>query len=440
LVKRASASLLEAARHFEEAVALDPEYALAYIGLAETYALQIMYSDLSIDEQRTRAKPLIDKALAIDDRLGEAYVVMAVLGADSAEREALYKKGLKLAPGYATGRQWYSEFLTYQGRGTEALEQLREASRLDPLSSIIRTKLGDTLQSLGRFDEARDTYEAILRIDPDFAYAHFAVGDMAWFVHGRLDEAVLRIRQAAALDPGNPLYPSYVAALWSDLGSDADAERWVETARAIPGSGFFVDSATIYIKWNRGDLAAALPDAEAMLADVPSDAFALWTLGLDDLQNGKGGDAVARYRAAYPALRDEANAPIDNSNYYAAIDLAYVLLATGESARARQLLDRVVSHLHTMPRMSSRGYWMNDVRIHAMQGNKQQALAALREAVDAGWRVYWRVYLQHDPALAALRGEPEYASIIEKLQADMAAQLERVRSLEADGRLEGVSD
>ncbi|MGH8168888.1 MAG: tetratricopeptide repeat protein, partial [Woeseiaceae bacterium] len=440
LVKRTSASLAEAARHFEEAIALDPAYALAYIGLAETYAVQILYSDLSIDEQRKRAKPLIDKALAIDDRLGEAYVVMAVLGTDPAEREALYKKGLELAPGYATGRQWYSEFLTYQGRGTEALEQLREAARLDPLSSIIRAKLGDTLQSLGRFDEARASYEAILRIDPDFAYAHFAVGDMAWFVYGRLDEAVLRIREAASLDPGNPLYPAYVAALWSDLGSDADAERWVETARAIPGSGFFVNSAAIYIKWNRGDLAAALVDAEAMLAEVPTDAFALWTLALDDLQKAKGSDAVARYREAYPALKDEATTPIDNSNYYAAIDLGYVLLATGETARAGQLLDRARSHLDTMPRLSSRGYWMNDVRIHAMQGNTQQALTALREAVDAGWRVYWRVYLQHDPALAALRGEAEFASVIGKLEADMASQLEQLRSLEVGGKLEAVSD
>jgi hypothetical protein len=104
------------------------------------------------------------------------------------------------------------------------------------------------------------------------------------------------------------------------------------------------------------------------------------------------------------------------------------------------LLDRVLSHLHTMPRMSSRGYWMNDVRIHAMRGNTQQALAALREAVGAGCRVYWRVYLQHDPALAALREEPEFASIIEKLEADMAAQLERVRSLEAGEKLEVESD
>jgi tetratricopeptide (TPR) repeat protein len=257
------------------------------------------------------------------------------------------------------------------------------------------------------------------------------LGDLAWFVEGRLDEAVRNIQEAARLDPGNPLYPSYLAALWSDLGGDADAERWVETARAIPGSGYFVNSATIYIKWNHGDRTGALADAEALLAEVPTDAFALWTLALEDLAQGKGDTAVARYRDAYPAFRDEADALIDASNYYAAIDLGFVLLATGETARGRHLLERCLAHLATRPRLSSRGYWMNDVRIHAMLGNDEQALAKLREAVDAGWRVYWRIYLPHDPALAGLRERTEFASIVAALEADMAAQRERLRSAES---------
>jgi TolB-like protein/Tfp pilus assembly protein PilF len=431
MTKRTTASLAEAERHFERAIALDPGYALAYIGLAETYAMQIMYSDAPTEQQRKRAQPLIDKALAIDDRLGEAYLVMAVLRNDPAEREALYIRGLELAPGYATGRQWYGEFLIYYGRAEEALVQLREAARLDPLSSIIRAKLGDTLQSLGRFDEARASYEASLRIDPDFAFTHYMLGDLAWFAEGRLDEAVRRIQEAARLDPGNPLYPSYLAALWSDLGSDADAERWMEAARAIPGSGYFVNSTAIYIKWNHGDRNGALADAEALLAEVPTDAFALWTLALEDLAQGKGSAAVARYRDAYPAFRDEADALIDASNYYAAIDLGYVFLATGETARGRYLLERCLVHLETRPRLSSRGYWMNDVRIYAMLGNDKQALAALREAVDAGWRVYWRIYLPHDPALAGLRQDPDFTAIVDRLEADMATQRERLLSAES---------
>jgi hypothetical protein len=78
---------------------------------------------------------------------------------------------------------------------------------------------------------ARASYEASLRIDPDLAFTHYMLGDLAWFVDGRLDEPVRRIQAAAEFDPGSPLYPAYLAAHWSDLGSDADAERWAETAR-----------------------------------------------------------------------------------------------------------------------------------------------------------------------------------------------------------------
>lgn len=368
MAKRTTASLTDAEKHFERAIALDPGYALAYVGLAETYAVQILYSDLPTEQQRKRAKPLIDKALAIDDRLGEAYLVMAVLGSDPAEREALYIRGLELTPGYTTGRQWYGEFLIYHGRAGEALEQLREAARLDPLSSIIRAKLGDTLQSLGRFDEARLSYEASLKLDPDFAFTHYMLGDLAWFVDGRLDTAVRHIEEAAWLDPGNPLYPSYLAALWSDLGSDADAERWMQAARAIPGSGYFVNSTAIYIKWNHGDRAGALADAAAILVEVPTDAFSLWTLALEDLDNGKGDAAVARYLEAYPAFRNEADAPIDASNYYAAIDLSFVLLATGETARGRRRrLARVLANLSAARPGAGGAAAETRVRVHPQQ-------------------------------------------------------------------------
>lgn len=428
MTRRTTASLAEAERYFGRAIELDPAYALAYVGLAETYSVQILYSDAPTEQQRNRAKPLIDKALSLDDRLGEAYVVKAALAPDPVEREALFKRGLELAPGYATGYHWYGDFLTYLGRAGEAIVQLREAARLDPLSSIIRTKLGDALQGLGRFDQARESYEAGLKLDPDFAFTHYMLGDLAWFVDGRLDTAVRYIGEAARLDPGNPLYPSYLAALWSDLGDGAEAERWMQAARAIPGSGYFVNSTAIYIKWNHGDRSGALADAAAILAEVPTDAFSLWTLALADLAHGEGDAAVARYLAAYPAFRNEAEVPIDASNYYAAIDFGYFLLATGETARGRHLLERSLAQLATRPRQSSRGYWMNDVRIHAMLGNDEQALSALNEAVDAGWRVYWRIYLPHDPALAGVREQPEFGAILDRLEADMAAQREGLRA------------
>ena len=87
-----------------------------------------------------------------------------------------------------------------------------------------------------------------------------------------------------------------------------------------------------------------------------------------------------------------------------------------------------------------RGDNNNDVRIYVMQGKKDQALRALQEAVAAGWRVDWRMHLKYSPELAALHDDPQYKAMIADLEADMAAQLEHVREMQAAGELAPIPD
>jgi glucan phosphorylase len=80
------------------------------------------------------------------------------------------------------------------------------------------------------------------------------------------------------------------------------------------------------------------------------------------------------------------------------------------------------------------------VQIYALQGEKQKALSALRKAVDEGWRFLWRYSLKYDPTLESLHDEPEFQAMIEEIEADMAAQLARVREMEKNGELEPTPD
>jgi glucan phosphorylase len=82
------------------------------------------------------------------------------------------------------------------------------------------------------------------------------------------------------------------------------------------------------------------------------------------------------------------------------------------------------------------GFWVSDVQIYALQGKTEAALAALRQAIDQGWRANWWYYLEHNPNLDSIRDEPEFQAMVEEIKADMAAQLERVRAMEASGELE----
>ncbi len=110
---------------------------------------------------------------------------------------------------------------------------------------------------------------------------------------------------------------------------------------------------------------------------------------------------------------------------------------TGEQERANLLLDRSLTFIQTIPRLGLfTGYWISDVRIYALQGKTEKALAALRQAIDERWRSFWWFYLEHDPNLDSIRDEPEFQAMVEEIKADMAAQLARVREMEANGELE----
>jgi hypothetical protein len=122
-------------------------------------------------------------------------------------------------------------------------------------------------------------------------------------------------------------------------------------------------------------------------------------------------------------------------NYQTAIDLALVLSKTGERESADLLLDLALQQVQALTRLGEGGYGIADVQIHALRGEKQRALSALREAIDEGWRMTWWYYLRRDPNLESLHDEPKYQAMVEEIRADMAAQLEHLREMQRAGEL-----
>ena len=132
----------------------------------------------------------------------------------------------------------------------------------------------------------------------------------------------------------------------------------------------------------------------------------------------------------------EAEVPeVDYGNYGAAIDFALVLILLGEEQRANDMLEGALAIIDSKPRLGTNGFWIDDARIHAIQGHPEMALEALRAAVEAGWRFNTWYYLDMDPNLDSIRGAPEFAEINAFVKADLAEQAERVRELKASGEL-----
>ena len=201
--KRTGESLKQAAEFYRQAIEKDPNYALAYSGLAETYVLFSSYDVAPANDSMPQAKAAALRALKIDDSLAEAHTALGFYlsfyewDRDGSEKE--YRRAIELKPNYATAHHWFGADLSNVKRFDESLVELRRAEELDPLSRIIGTNLGDTLVYARRYDEAIAQYKRTLVRDPNFAYGHRALG-WAYGSKGRYQEAIAETRTAIELD------------------------------------------------------------------------------------------------------------------------------------------------------------------------------------------------------------------------------------------------
>jgi TolB-like protein/DNA-binding winged helix-turn-helix (wHTH) protein/Tfp pilus assembly protein PilF len=441
LARETIAALVEAVDYFQQAIDLDPGFALAYVGLADSYSNQVFFGGLAREEGLAKAQAAVDKALAQDDQLGEAYTSLAGFKQERRDyegAEAMYRRALELNPNYATTYYHYGSLLRhYLGRYEEALALHRKAAELDPLSARIICEVGADLESLGRFDEALARYQRAIEVDPGYANAYTTIAAYYRTVPGRLDEAVVWLAKGVSLDPGSASKTALLGLHFLELGDFDRGESWIERSLELGPESFWPDLAMHNVHMYRGDEGAALDYARRVLALDPKLVPAL--LRDHELRAGRNAEARALYEKGYPEFRNEGNPMVDGSNWGAAIGLAVVFSRTGEQEHADLLLNRSFQHIQTLPRMSGFGYGIADVNIYALRGEKQKALSALRQAIDEGWRSGWRHRLKHDLTLESLHDEPEYQAMVAEIEADLAAQLARVHEMERNGELAEIS-
>ena len=200
--KRTPQDFQKAIKFFEQAIEQDPNYALAYSGLADSYALFCAYTAEQAHAVMPKAKAAALKALELDDQLAEAHASVGQVAAyydydfPAAERE--YRRALELNPNYATAHQWLAEHLSTLKRFDEALAEIKRALELDPLSLIMNRIYADILLDMRRFDEAIDQYQKTIELEPNFPTTHFFLG-RAYEAKGMYDQAVSEYSKSARL-------------------------------------------------------------------------------------------------------------------------------------------------------------------------------------------------------------------------------------------------
>jgi tetratricopeptide (TPR) repeat protein len=231
--QRTADGLRTAIDYFNRAIAIDPAYAEAYAGLADSYAVagDWKYGVLSPQDAFPKATAAAAKALALDDTLGEAHTSLAfaldLYAWDWQAAEAEYNQAIKLNPNYATAHQWYSWHLIMMDRNDDAIFELRKAQNLDPLSLIINADIADALCVARRYDEAVAQSEKTLRMDPNFAVAHYELGQALAQKH-MYDRAIAEFHKAIALSKPSVLFVANLGYVYAVSGRKEEAIRIID--------------------------------------------------------------------------------------------------------------------------------------------------------------------------------------------------------------------
>ena len=397
MAMRSKRSLTEAADYFREAIEIDPDYAHAWLGLADASLLLNYYSHISLDDALRIAEPALDKALDLDDRLGAAYAsqgLMRIRKGDVEGAASALSRAIALDPNDAKAYHWYGDMLIYGfGDPAAAIRMLRQARELDPLSPTIVITLGEAYSAAGNLVEGLRLYRKALEIDPGYLAAFRLLG-VNYLSLGDTDKAAYWLDEGVRRGPDEIHTLFLKAFLYRALGEE---EKAVTIARRL----------------------------QAM---APGNNVSLVTL----VSFGRDREAIEMGESDWPALTCQGGPDVNRNNVFQAMNLSLAYERTGQGDCSRTLLEAILELIEA-PGTNPRTFGFLDAEVYARRGEMQRALEVLRASVDSGMRVQWMGQVELSPHMEGLRAAPGFGDIRDVVRADLARQLALAREAEARG-------
>jgi len=287
--KRTGADLRKAIDYFNQAIAKDPNYALAYVGLADSYLLLSSYAAVSPAESLPPARSALKKALELDDSLAEAHAsfgLLATLELDLHRAINELKRAVELKPNYATAHHWLALAHLTLAQFDSAISEAKRAIELDPLSLVINADTSWIYFSARRYDEAEAQVRKTLEIGPQFFLAHYYLGEVLQF-KGRLSEAIAEFQKAFELN-NDPFSLAMLGQGYARNGQKDEAQRTLARLNEEAKSHYIAPYALALVQIALGDKDHAIEELERAYSEGETNY--LFAIKVDPMLDNLRGD------------------------------------------------------------------------------------------------------------------------------------------------------
>jgi TolB-like protein/Tfp pilus assembly protein PilF len=436
MATRNSANLKLAIEEFSKATRLDPLFALAWVGVADSNMIAHSGEDLlPIVEEAVK------NALAIDNELGEAYASLANIHSyynRHDEAEMAYQKAIELSPNYATAYYRYSNFLgIYPLRIREQVELARKAAELDPRSSILSLNLGQKYLNQGLYTLAEGQFQKVIEIDPDFAPGYSRLTVLYMLYMGQFDKALDPASKAVELDPGNQGYNSMLVFLYLQL-RDLEAVQMVRERMANLGAA----------EWRLGFTDVLIDFNISMSTRNPADTLESINKLLPKIENLRfykgivaylaavlGDNQLSReiYLSADPGWLEPDQWPelVERHRSNACL-VAWVLINTGDEELGSALLRQSLSYFDdALPLFIEHPDMHHPDACYVMAGDIEKTLLSIETQLSHNHLYAWRSAALL-PVFDLIRDEPRWLAAQAEYERRIRVQRENIEKMAAD--------
>ena len=419
MAKRNADAIISAQKHFEAAVALDAGYVDAWVAIADSLILQDEHVGIPFEQNEKQIQAAIDEALKLDPNSGKAYTALANITDERGQvekAEEYFKKAIELSPNYETAYHWYALLLRDEDRIEESLANIEKAVALNPLAPILTTNLAFSLWNVGRNEEAIEVIDKSLQSSPDNSGTNSA---KAYFLEqqGNAGESLRWTDRAVELNPGHSGTLFSQCMIQLKLGLTSMAETCIDQF----GSRF--EQRPTYLQLSLHLSQNNLSAANEFIASMPEQG----------LQPGEPRTEFLYYFATnqvellrpivtelFPNEMADDELVVDASNLYNAFAAGMFFYMDGQLGRANNLFDQSLALMKVGKRIGGLDYEDQDIYIHTLRGDIDEATSALREFLDL--RIVNDHWMYDIWVFDDLREDSEAAALFEELNGIIATE------------------